>query len=130
MNTTQRQAYGKALSEMGFTYHNVIRYRRNNGYDLINDKQLDWFMNNLVKNPEIDRVWACIEPDIDKATGYVYKSNHVHFAYTGKELTNHQLSKWMRINRAYLLNSEPLEGSMSYFTKHLGKSLSHHNIYL
>ena len=36
----------------------------------------------------------------------------------------------MRVNRYYLLNTEPVVNGMGYFTKHLGKDLSYHNLYI
>ena len=90
---------------MGFTHHNIIRFRRYDSnisninravedeYSIYNDlssdklnyKQVDWYLNNLVKRSTIDFAWACIEPDIDKLSGSIDKSsNHVHFAYRGK----------------------------------------------
>ena len=133
MTTIQRKEYGNALSKMGFNYHNIIRYRsyEPNGIDKIYPKSLDRYMNNLLKRPDISMVWACVEPDYDKYTGQTYSSNHVHFAYVGnKSLSNDQLSNYMRVNRYYLLNTEPVVNGMGYFTKHLGKDLSYHNIYV
>ena len=107
-------------------------------YSVVNDikseklfsSQLDWYMQNLVKRSNIDFVWACIEPDIDKFTGAVDRSsNHVHFAYSGKHLSKNSLASYMRINRKYLRDTRSLTDSMSYFTKHIGKSLSYHNLY-
>lgn len=131
MTTVNRREYGKALSTYGFNYHNVIRYRRDSGIDKVSKRQVDWYMNNLLKRPDISMVWACVEPDYDKYTGQTYSSNHVHFAYVGnKSLSNDQLSNYMRVNRYYLLNTEPVVNGMGYFTKHLGKDLSYHNIYV
>ena len=38
-----------------------------------NPKQLDYYMNNLARRGDIDIIWACIEPDIDKINNYVHK---------------------------------------------------------
>ena len=127
---------------MGFTHHNIVRYRRYDKYraedsivnDLSTDKlfigQVDWYMQNLVKRSNIDFVWACIEPDIDKFTSDIDRtSNHVHFAYSGKYLSKNSLASYMRINRKFLRETRSLTDSMSYFTKHIGKSLSYHNLY-
>ena len=130
MTTVNRREYGKALSTYGFNYHNVIRYRRNSGIDKVSKRQVDWYMKNLVKRGNIGFVWACIEPDIDKETGYIHKhSNHVHFAYSGKYLSKNTLASYMRINREYLRDTQVITDSMGYFTKHVGKSLSYHNLY-
>ena len=89
MTTVNRREYGKALSTYGFNYHNVIRYRRDSGIDKVSKRQVDWYMNNLLKRPDVSMVWACVEPDYDKYTGQTYSSNHVHFAYVGnKSLSN------------------------------------------
>ena len=85
MTTVNRREYGKALSTYGFNYHNVIRYRRDSGIDKVSKRQVDWYMNNLLKRPDVSMVWACVEPDYDKYTGQTYNSNHVHFAYVGKK---------------------------------------------
>ena len=80
-----RISYGKSLANMGFTHHNIIRFRRYDKYraedsivndlssDKLNYKQVDWYMQNLV--------------------------------------------------------TRSLTDSMGYFTKHIGKSLSYHNLY-
>ena len=54
MNTIEsRIEYGKALDSMGFNYHNIIRYKRYDhnqvSSEKISRKQLDWYMNNLLK---------------------------------------------------------------------------------
>ena len=136
MNTIEsRIEYGKALDSMGFNYHSIIRYKR---YDIDNEvssekisrKQLDWYMNNLLKRKEVSMAWACIEPDIDPYTKKHLGSTHVHFAYNSiLDLTLLQLSKFMRINRTFLRESHPLDFSMGYFTKHVGKNLLYHNLY-
>ena len=145
-----RISYGNSLASMGFTHHNIVRFRRYDSnisninkavkdeYSIYNDltsdklnyKQVDWYMQNLVKRSNVGFVWACIEPDIDKETGYIHKhSNHVHFAYSGKYLSKNTLASYMRINREYLRDTKSLTDSMGYFTKHVGKSLSYHNLY-
>ena len=137
-----RKSYGNSLTRMGFTHHNIIRFRRYDPYiakgsivnDISSDKmyssQVDWYMQNLVRRSNIDLVWACVEPDIDKFTGAIDKSsNHVHFAYRGKHLSKNTLASYMRINRKYLRDTRSLTDSMGYFTKHIGKSLSYHNLY-
>ena len=150
MNVANRIEYGKSLASMGFTHHNIIRYRRYDSnifkvnkavkdeYSIYNDttsdklhsKQVDWYMNNLIKRNNIDFVWACIEPDIDKDTGYVHRlSNNIHFAYKGNYLSKNSLASYMRINREYLRDTHSLTDGMGYFTKHIGKSLSYHNLY-
>ena len=142
MPIAERISYGNSLANMGFTHHNIIRFRRYDKYraedsivndissDKLNFKQVDWYLNNLVKRSAIDFAWACIEPDIDKFTRAVDRSsNHVHFAYSGKHLSKNSLASYMRINRKYLRDTRSLTDSMSYFTKHIGKSLSYHNLY-
>ena len=137
-----RISYGRSLANMGFTHHNIIRYRRYDRYraedsivndissDKLNFKQVDWYMQNLVKRGNVGFVWACIEPDIDKFTGAIDpSSNHIHFAYRGKHLSKNTLASYMRINRKYLRDTRSLTDSMGYFTKHIGKSLSYHNLY-
>ena len=128
--------YAQGLTSMGFNYHNLFRMYRDTGNNKIYPKQLDWFMNNLIKRVDIEYAWACIEPDIDKMTKAIDpKSNHVHFAWLNnknKELNRSQLANSMRINRQRLLLTKPIETqlkAMDYFTKHIGKSLSYHNIY-
>ena len=134
-----RISYGRSLANMGFTHHNIIRYRRYDSnisninkavkdeYSIYNDlssdklnfKQVDWYMQNLVKRGNIGFVWACIEPDIDKLTSAIDpSSNHIHFAYRGKHLSKNTLASYMRINRKYLRDTRSLTDSMSYFTKH------------
>mgnify|MGYP003322489660 CR=1 FL=1 len=89
MTTVNSREYGKALSTYGFNYQNIIRYRRDSGIDKVSKRQVDWYMNNLLKRLDISMVWACVEPDYDKYTGQTYSSNHVHFAYVGnKSLSN------------------------------------------
>ena len=137
-----RVSYGNSLANMGFTHHNIIRFRRYDKYrakdsivndltsDKLNFKQVDWYLNNLVKRSTIDFAWACIEPDIDKFTGVIDKSsNHVHFAYRGKGYSKNSLAQYMRVNRKFLRDTRSLTDSMGYFTKHVGKSLSYHNFY-
>ena len=56
-------SYAQGLAQFGFNYHSIIRpqYR-------INNKRLDWYMNNLVRSKKVEMVFACIEPDSDKYT--------------------------------------------------------------
>ena len=142
MEILNRIEYGNSLANMCFTHHNIIRYRRYDKYisknsivpdlssDRLNYKQVDWYMKNLVKQSTIDLAWACIEPDIDKITGYQHKcSNHLHFAYKGKYLSKNTLANYMRVKRDYLRDTKSINDSMAYFTKHLGKSSSYHNLY-
>ena len=132
MTATQRREYGNALSNMGFNYHNIIRYRSydSNGKDKVYPNTLDRYMNKLIKRADISMAWACIEPDIDPYTKKHLGSTHVHFAYSSIiNLTLLQLSKFMRINRTFLRESHPLDFSMGYFTKHVGKNLLYHNLY-
>ena len=56
MTTVNRREYGKALSTYGFNYHNVIRYRRDSGIDKVSKRQVDWYMNNLLKRPRHHRL--------------------------------------------------------------------------
>ena len=133
-------SYAKGLAEYGFNYHSVIRPQYK-----INHKRLDYYMNNLVKSKKVDIAFACIEPDIDKYTSKPSGYNHIHFAYKGNRLNREQASKIMRckqnyerfdklnkkkIVRHFLLDIMPIYNGMDYFTKHLGKSLSYHNIYV
>ena len=130
MTTVNRREYGKALSTYGFNYHNVIRYRRDSGIDRVSKRQVDWYMNNLLKRKDVSMVWACIEDDIDLHTGKKWGTNHVHFAYAGnKSLSLWQLSKSMGINREFLRDTQPVVRGMGYFTKHMGKDLLYHNLY-
>ena len=132
--------YAKGLAEYDFNFHSVIRpqYR-------INYKRLDYYMNNLVKSKKVDIAFACIEPDIDKYTCKPSGYNHIHFAYKGKGMTREEASriirckknyerfdKWnkKKIVRPFLLDIMPIYNGMSYFSKHIGKSLSYHNIYV
>jgi hypothetical protein len=132
MTATQRREYGNALSNMGFNYHNIIRYRSydSNGKDKVYPNTLDRYMNKLIKRADISMAWACIEPDIDLQTGHKWGTNHVHFAYVGnKRLSHWQLSKSMGINREFLRDTQPIVRGMGYFTKHMGKDLLYHNLY-
>ena len=52
MTTVNRTEYGKALSTYGFNYHNVIRYRRDNGIDKVSKRQ------------EISRYFALFIPNL------------------------------------------------------------------
>ena len=130
-------SYAQGLAQLGFDYHSIIRpqYR-------INNKRLDWYMNNLVRSKKVEMVFACIEPDIDKYTckgeaqyhplhqckpsGY----NHIHFAYKGKRMTRGEARRIIRCKDYFLRDIMPVYNGMDYFTKHLGKSLSYHNIYV
>ena len=145
-------SYAKGLAEYGFNYHSVIRPQYK-----INHKRLDWYMNNLVRSKKVDIAFACLEPDMDKYSckGEVqyhplhqckpYGYNHIHFAYKGKAMTRGEASRIIRckqnyerfdklnnkkIVRPFLLDIMPIYNGMDYFTKHLGKSLSYHNIYV
>ena len=72
MPIAERISYGNSLANMGFTHHNIIRFRRYDKYraedsivndltsDKLNFKQVDWYLNNLVKRSNIDFAWACI----------------------------------------------------------------------
>ena len=71
MTTVNRREYGNALSTYGFNYHNVIRYWRDSGIDKVSKRQADWYMNNLLKRPDISMAWACVEPEYDKYTGQI-----------------------------------------------------------
>ena len=125
MNINQKQEYGYGLATMGYKYTNIIRLNYK-----IRDRILDNLMNKLLKRPDVNIVWACIEPDLDKITNKIDPfTNHVHFAWKGGELTKHQLSNSMKLNRKHLRNTLVLNKSLEYFTKHLGKSLSYHNFY-
>jgi len=141
--------YGNELMKMGFNQHNVYRnkqrtyssdttyrnelYTRNHNTKTTST-ELDWYMNNLLKRNDIDLIWACIEPDIDKITNEVDKySNNVHFSFRVKQnslLSKYQLANYMNVDRHKILETKPIENSMAYFTKHLGKSLSYHNLYM
>ena len=39
------------------------KYRRDSGIDRVSKRQVDWYMNNLLKRPDVSMVWACVEPD-------------------------------------------------------------------
>ena len=39
-----------------------MRYRRDGGIDKVSTRQVDWYMNNLLKRPDIGVVWVCVEP--------------------------------------------------------------------
>ena len=131
MNNFNRDNYGKSLAGMGFNYHNIIRINSEIISNKVYPKQLDYYMNNLARRGDIDIIWACIEPDIDKINNYVHKdSNNVHFAWkSSNTLSKHQLANYMKLNRVYLKDTRPIINHMSYFTKHIGKSLSYHNFY-
>ena len=133
-------SYAQGLAEYGFNFHSVIRPQYK-----INYKRLDYYMNNLVKSKKVDIAFACIEPDIDKYTSRPSGYNHIHFAYKGKRMTREEASrvirckknyekfdKWnnKKIVRPFLLDILPVYNGMGYFSKHLGKSLSYHNIYV
>ena len=118
--------YAKGLDSYGFNYTNIIRIDNNK----ISSKKIDFYMNNLIKRPDIDIIFACVEPDIDKLTSAIDPfTNHVHFAWKGKDLSRGVLANSMRAQRRFLRSNQTISG-MAYFTKHLGKSLSYHNIYV
>ena len=87
-------------------------------------------MNNLVKSKKVDVAFACIEPDIDKYTSKPSGYNHIHFAYKGKRMTREEARRSIRCKDYFLRDIMPVYNGMDYFTKHLGKSLSYHNIYV
>ena len=117
--------YAKGLSEYGFNFHSIIRPEYK-----INYKRLDWYMNNLVRSKKVDVAFACIEPDIDKYTCKPSGYNHIHFAYKGNRLTRGEASRLIRCKRYFLRDVMPVYNGMNYFSKHIGKSLSYHNIYV
>ena len=51
------------------------------------------------------------------------------FNQTGRDMSRGLLANSMRIKRSYVWHTWKVDNCMSYFTKHLGKSLSYHNIY-
>ena len=117
--------YASGLSGLGFNYNNIIRMDNK-----VSFKKVDYLMNNLIRRPDIDMIFACIEPDICKITGSIDRhSNHIHFAVKGKELSRGVLANSMRVNRMFLRENKSVTG-MAYFTKHIGKSLSYHNLYV
>tara|TARA_B100001175_G_C19479286_1_gene626159 strand:- start:1312 stop:1701 length:390 start_codon:yes stop_codon:yes gene_type:complete len=118
-------SYAKGLAEYGFNYHSIIRPEYK-----INYKRLDWYMNNLIRSKKVDVAFACIEPDIDKYTCKPSGYNHIHFAYKGNRLTRAEASKLIRCKSYFLRDILPVYNGMNYFTKHVGKSLSYHNIYV
>ena len=119
--------YGYGLSQYGFNYHNVLRIP----YGKVKFDRVDWWMNNLIKNKYVDMAFACIEPDIDKMNKQVDpESNHLHFAWKGKKMNRGMLANSMRAKRMFLRDTYAIYDSMSYFTKHIGKSLSYHNLYV
>ena len=123
--TEYNKQYAQGLSTMGFNYNNILRRDYKMSY-----RQLDWHMNNLIKRDDIDVIFACIEPDICKLTRAIDNtSNHVHFAWKGRDMSRGLLANSMRIKRSYVWHTWMVDNGMSYFTKHLGKSLSYHNIY-
>ena len=126
MNTVKyNKEYASGLSLYGFNYNNIIRLDYKVSY-----KKVDYLMNNLMRRPDIDMIFACIEPDICKITGNIDRhSNHIHFAVKGKELSRGVLANSMRVNRMFLRENRSVTGT-DYFTKHIGKSLSYHNIYV
>ena len=90
-------SYAQGLAQLGFDYHSIIRpqYR-------INNKRLDWYMNNLVRSKKVDMVFACIEPDIDKYTCKPSGYNHIHFAYKGNRMTRGEASRIIRCKDYFL----------------------------
>ena len=58
MPIAEIKSYGNSLANMGFTHHNIIRFRRYDPYiakgsivndissDKLNFKQVDWYLNN------------------------------------------------------------------------------------
>ena len=118
--------YGYGLAQYGFNYHNMLRIP----FGKVKYDRIDWYMNNLIKNKYVEMAFCCIEPDIDKQTGNIDpKSNHMHFAWKGKKMNRGMLANSMRAKRMYLRDTMAIYDSMSYFTKHIGKSLSYHNLY-
>jgi len=124
---TMSQQYAHGLSEYGFNYHNILRIP----YSKVKYDRVDWYINNLIKSKYVEMAFACVEPDINKQTGDIDPvSNHLHFAWKGKKMNRGMLANSMRAKRMYLRDTMPIYDSMSYFTKHIGKSLSYHNIYV
>tara|TARA_X000001036_G_C20335612_1_gene666326 strand:+ start:314 stop:703 length:390 start_codon:yes stop_codon:yes gene_type:complete len=117
--------YAQGLSEYGFNFHSIIRPQYK-----INYKRLDWYMNNLVQSKKVDVAFACIEPDIDKYTFKPSGYNHIHFAYKGNRMTRGEASRIIRCKDYFLRDIMPVYNGMNYFSKHIGKSLSYHNIYV
>ena len=62
MTTVNRREYGKALYTYGFNYRNVIRYRIDSGIYKVSNRQVDWYMNNLLKRTDLGVGWVCVEP--------------------------------------------------------------------
>ena len=118
-------SYAQGLAQLGFDYHSIIRPQYK-----INNKRLDWYMNNLVRSKKVEMVFACIEPDIDKYTCKPSGYNHIHFAYKGNRMTRGEARRIIRCKDYFLRDIMPVYNGMDYFTKHLGKSLSYHNIYV
>ena len=118
-------SYAQGLAEYGFNFHSIIRPQYK-----INYKRLDWYMNNLVHSKKVDVAFACIEPDIDKYTFKPSGYNHIHFAYKGNRLTRGEASRLIRCKSYFLRDVMPVYNGMNYFSKHIGKSLSYHNIYV
>ena len=121
MLIAERRSYGNSLANMGFTHHNIIRFRRydsniSNVNKLVKD---EYSIYNDLSNDKLNFKQVAV----DKS------SNHVHFAFSGKRLSKNSLASYMRINRKYLRDTKSLTDSMGYFTKHVGKSLSYHNLY-
>ena len=140
------QAYGNELMDMGFNQHSVFRfkykdresqehYNRGSYTKSVNTKttsnQLDKMIHHLLNYPDIELIWACIEPDIDKVTSAIDRyTNHVHFAYKTKDNINKNLlAKYMGTSPVNVRKPQLIKESMTYFTKHIGKSLSYHNLY-
>jgi len=140
------QAYGDELMNMGFNHHSIFRFKykdresqeqfsRGSHTEKVQQKttsfQLDKMMNYLSKHRDIELIWACIEPDIDKVSRAIDRySNHVHFAYkTKSEINKRLLAKYMCTHHVNVREPQPIRDSMKYFTKHIGKSLTYHNIY-
>lgn len=117
--------YAKGLAQYGFEYHSIIRPQSR-----INWKRCDWYMQNLIKQRNVDIIFACIEPDICKITNKPFGSNHIHFAWAGAKMHRKELVKKVRCKDFKMLEPMPIYNGMDYFSKHLGKSLSYHNIYV
>ena len=117
--------YAKGLAELGFEYHSIIR-----PHYKINYKRCDWYMQNLIKQRNVDIIFACTEPDIDKYTNKPSGYNHIHFAWAGAKMHRKELVKKIRCKDIMLKEPMPIYNGMDYFSKHLGKSLSYHNYYV
>ena len=139
-NTTYSKQYAEGLASMQFDYHNILRTTSkvyNEVLDIwethslkLSIGRLDYYMRNLVRTKGIEVAFACIEPDIDKYTGKVDPtSNNIQFAWRGKELSRGHLANMMKCKRMHIRDTWKMVDNHSYFVKHLGTSLSYHNIY-